>query len=377
MQNYQLHILVGCADARDLSQLHVDVMNRKIREYKERGIRVEFHNIRTAGSFITPDVFEDIRQIILDSSESVDIQINKEYFVHIQTHGHLTETSNRDYVSHIYNMAIVEGSNLNCGMLGATGVGVELEQLLVESRLTYATSGGTARVEKDEDIRSLLREVYGYDGYLAGDWIKSIDYLRTHPRAQKARLEHLIEADSLLCTLGIQITAGIQDYSIHALIRLDGGVPEVPWWDEMQQELRQCVGETLTVLKQQSEQQKPLAGLLCMADPWATSRTLAARYYLKSRGLISENGYLPNTIFNITGSTFDVPDTPFGPYVIAGFFYAVKYLRLTDQMVMGNDEAQTERMLAKLRHDPIMRMLAAYFRVNFIPITQRQLLEQK
>jgi hypothetical protein len=85
---------------------------------------------------------------------------------------------------------------------------------------------------------------------------------------------------------------------------------------------------------------------------------------------------MPNTLFNITGSNFDLPLTPFGPYVIAGFFYAVKYLHLKDQMVMGYDEMQTERILAKIKRDPLMNLIVKTFNVNLIPLNQIDVLAQ-
>jgi hypothetical protein len=77
---------------------------------------------------------------------------------------------------------------------------------------------------------------------------------------------------------------------------------------------------------------------------------------------------MPNTVFNMSGSSFDIPSTPFGPYVIAGFFYAVKHLELTDQMVMGYDKEQTNRIMMKIKNDPIMNMIVKKFGVNLIPV---------
>jgi hypothetical protein len=74
---------------------------------------------------------------------------------------------------------------------------------------------------------------------------------------------------------------------------------------------------------------------------------------------------LPQTI-----TSFDIPHTPFGPYVIAGFFFAVKHLKLTDQMVMGYDSNQTGRILQKIKNDPIMNMIVNKFNVNLIPVNQ-------
>jgi len=70
----------------------------------------------------------------------------------------------------------------------------------------------------------------------------------------------------------------------------------------------------------------------------------------------------------MTGSSFAIPNTPFGPYVIAGFFYAVKHLGLTDQMVMGYDANQTSRIIQKVKNDPIMNMIVKKFNVNLIPV---------
>jgi hypothetical protein len=91
------------------------------------------------------------------------------------------------------------------------------------------------------------------------------------------------------------------------------------------------------------------------------------------RGINRIGGYLPNTLFNMTGTSFDIPHTPFGPYVIAGFFYAVKHLNLTDQMIMGYDAQQTSRIIQKIKKDPIMHMIVKKFNVNLLPINQVEL----
>lgn len=371
----ELHILVGCADARDLNQVQIETIARKQKEFLEQDIQIELQVIRAAGSFVSNDVFADIKNILLQYMRTTVTSIDEvSYFVHIQTHGHLTEDSKKTYVSHVFDMRLQEGSPLNCGMLGASGVGIEIEQLLIESKLHYKTRKGIQQIQKDSDIRTLLKEVYAHEGYLAGDWIKSIDFLRTHPRAQKARLEQLISHDTDLRRLNILITAGIQDYAIHGLIRVDGGDPHVAFWDEAQKEIRENASKQLDILKSQSEKQHPLAGLLCLTDPRTTSRVLAADYYYKLRNLPHSESYLPNTIFNITGSFFDVPETPFGPYVIAGFFYAIKHLKLTDQMIMGHDAAQTQRMVLKIKNDPLMNLFVEHFEVNLIPVNQTDLL---
>jgi hypothetical protein len=381
MKEKQVHILIGCADARDLSQLQLDAINHVTLDFRiKRQIDVEMHVIRAAGSFVTPDVVMDIKRTFEQAQRTTqDLSIPIHYYVHIQTHGHLTEDSNDSYISHVHDLKVVDGSPLNCGMLGASEVGIEIEKMIVDEKPEIDVRGKRVRIYNDTKIKLLLSEVYAYDGYLAGDWITSIDLLRTHPRHQRTVLEKAIEHDAELKMLNIQITSGIMDYAIHALIRVDDGEPEVDFWDAVQAYVRKHVTSDRNAAAQliaQSEKQKPLAGLLSMSDPRQSSRILAANHYMDLRGIQHTGDYLPNTLFNMTGTSFDIPHTPFGPYVIAGFFYAVKHLQLKDQMVMGYDVNQTGRIMQKIKNDPLMNMITRKFDVNLIPINQVDLLHK-
>jgi hypothetical protein len=371
---HEVHILLGCADARDLSQIQIDAIRHVSAEWRQRGVDVDYHTIRAAGSFVTPDVIMDIKRTIeQELRASHDVNRPVRFYVHVQSHGHLTEDSSKAYVSHVHDLHVVEGSPLNCGMLGAAKLGIELEQLLLDEKPVVEYRGEKYKIDSDIMIRRLLRNVYNHDGYLAGDWIKSIDLLRTHPRNQRTILERAIKNDPDLKTLDINVTAGIQDYSIHALIRVDGGEPAAPWWDEVQEYVRKQGSNERTkreLLFAQAELQKPLAGLLCMSDPRMSSRVSAAQYYLALKDIQHGTAYMPNTLFNISGSNFDIPLTPFGPYVIAGFYFSVHYLKLTDQMVMGYDPQQTDRIIAKIENDPLMNLIVKKYNVNLIPVNQ-------
>jgi hypothetical protein len=369
----EVHILLGCADARDLNQLQIESIDLTKEIFLERGIVVDFFVIRKAGSFVTPTVINDIKRIIEQNQRECSISYDDiSYYVHIQAHGHLTDTSNKSYISHIYDLDIVPNSNLNCGMLNATTVAIELEQMIIEEKLTIKIKGQDFVIDEDFKIRTLMRQVYAHDGYLAGDWIKSINNLRTHPREQKANLEKAIAKDADLKKLHIKITAGIQDYTQHCLIRVDDGYPAVPFWDEHQMNIRRRLesGDYDHTVLRQCDQQEPLAGLLCMSDPRMSSRLLAAEYYCRIKNIETNNQYLPNAIFNIAGGSMDVPMSPFGPYSIAGFYYAVKALGLKDQMIMGYDDAQTQRIILKIKNDPIMNLVVNKYNVNLIPLNQ-------
>lgn len=382
MKEKQVHILIGCADARDLNQTQLDAVNHLTEEFRiKREVDVEMHVIRAAGSFVTPDVVMDIKRTFEQAQRNTsDLNIPIYYFVHIQTHGHLTEDSNDNYISHVHDLAIVDGSPLNCGMLGASSVGIEIEKMIIDEKPEIEIRGKRHRIYNDTKIKFLLGEVYAYDGYLAGDWIASIDLLRTHPRHQRTVLEKAIGHDPELKMLNIQITCGILDYAIQALIRVDDGEPEVEFWDSVQAYIRKHVKTSRNAQDQliaQSQKQKPLAGLLSMSDPRLSSRIYAANYYMDVKGITHNGDYLPNTLFNMTGTSFDIPHTPFGPYVIAGFFYAVKHLNLKDQMVMGYDSNQTGRIVQKIKNDPLMNMIVQKFNVNLIPINQIDFINKK
>jgi hypothetical protein len=263
-------------------------------------------------------------------------------------------------------------------MLNASAVGVEIEKMIVNEKPEIDVKGRRHKIYNDTKIKLLLKEVYAYDGYLAGDWITSIDLLRTHPRHQRTVLEKAIAGDPELKMLNIEITCGIMDYAIHALIRVDDGEPEVPFWDDVQDYIRKHAQNDRAakdILIMQSQKQKPMAGLLSMSDPKMASRAEAAKYYMKLKGIEGTGAYLPNTLFNMTGTSFDIPYTPFGPYVIAGFFYAVKHLQLTDQMVMGFDKAQTGRIMQKVKNDPLMNMIVKKFDVNLIPVNHSEVVK--
>lgn len=368
MIQIEVHIQLACSDARDFNRYQSSILADLIREYSQNDIEVSLHTLRVAGAFVTPDVVMDIKRIIEEVQRNYDSD-NITYNIHIQSHGHLDEKSNKDYVSHIYEMNIVPGSPLNCGMLEATTVGIELEQLLISTKPVIVGHNGSFVVENEHGIRRLLREVYSWNGDLAGDWIKSIDKLRTHPRLQRTILEQAIRNDPNMSSLGIKITAGINDYSIHGLIRLDGGLPEVPFWDTAMKRVRELADSDHLSWANQSTKQKPFAGLFSMSDPKPGTRAKATYYFMKKYDLPDLDASLINTIFHITGSSFDLPVSPFGPYVIGGFFFAVKNLGLKEWMVMGSTPEQTARMMRKLHNDPIIKLVSEKYEVTLIPIS--------
>ena len=361
-QRREVHILIGCADAREIGGSFIEAVGDVQRAYADRGVAVELHALRTPGTFVTPDLVEDLRGIIMATQRARTSGIVR-YVVHVQTHGEI-EVGEHSGPCGLQRLRVVAGSKFNCGMLGATGVGLEMERML----LTRAPA-----IDSEEAIRTLLRDRYAHDGFLAGDWIRSIDDLRTHARLQKGVLRRALDRDPGLRALGVEITAGIQDYGKQDYIRVDGDEHGVTFWDECYVRLRErtaALPADHPDVADRTRAQAPAAGLFAMGDIRA-SRGLAAAWHAMTHDKPAGE-FGPNTIFALAGGAFDVPAMPFGPYTLAGFFYGVVNLHLRDWIVMGNDAAQAARMLRKLIGDPIVELIRETHDVAFAPIAADQ-----
>ncbi len=371
----QIHVLVGCSDARDVGRVHLEVVEQVRREYLARGVRSELFVLRTPGTFVTGDVLTDVRRVIESTQRHASPADAIEYFVHIQSHGELAIAGDEKYRCGLHQIEVERDSVFNCGMLAATRVAVDLERLVIElAPVVELANGRTLRVDCEQSVRRLLWERYGYDGYLAGDWVKSVDDLRTHTRLQKAVVERALRTDRDLRGLRVHVTAGIQDYRRNAYVRVDGGDPDGKFWDEGQRMINarfaDLPADALDRVRQ-AEGQKPLVGLLAMSDIRA-SRAQALACFAELTGCPVQS-YEPNTVFAMSGSAFDLPMGPLGPYAIAGLFYAVKCLGLRRVLVMGNDHAQTARMLQKVHNDPLASLVVRHFGVTLLPVLAREL----
>lgn len=369
----QVHILVGCGDARDHVPVHVDAQRAVQLDYATRGIDARVTILRVPGSFITNDVVTDIRRIV-DSVQRDPETAGRTlaFSVYIQTHGTLEEDPGEGAFVEPHRVRIVPGSPVNCGMLNATAVGLEIEGLLLDVRPEVSFAGRTLRVDGEAAIRTLLRECYAHDGYLAGDWIKSIDDLRTHTRAQKALLEQAIEREPDLRHLDIRISSGIQDYMRRRHVRIETGEGDDPFWDDLFAAVHQRSRGFEHDPDGGAPKQAPLGGLLAVSDHYSPRlREEAADYFARRAG--GQDASRLYSVFAMGGNSFDIPHSRFGPYIIAGFFYSVKYLKVTDYLVYGGDEAQTKRMLAKIDNDPIMRLVVGEYGVNLVPVTPEEI----
>lgn len=362
----EIHVVVGCADARDVGGIFADALAAVRERYAARGVPIAFHALRTAGSFVTRDVIDDVRRIVEIEERQAEIPVR--YFVHIQTHGEVEEEQAASGATPLERYSVVRGAPFNCGMLGAASVSVELERLILRVKPTITVCGRARTIRNEDDIRDLLAAVYAHRGTIAGDWIRSIDDLRTHPRLQEGVLRAAIADDRTLRSVDLTITTGIHDYRRHAYFRLDAHPENATFWDDVHAEVRERASRLPPdhdEITQRTAAQAPELGLFSTCD-FPHARRVAAEHLAAVLGQEPAR-FGPNRVFTFASESFDLPHSPFGPYTVAGFYYAVAHLGLKHFVVLGHDEAQTRRMLRRLEHDPFVHLIETEFDVTFHP----------
>lgn len=357
----EVHVVVGCADARDVGGHFASALEAATRGYAANGIEIELHALRTPGSFVTRDVIDDLRRIVETHERGAIDDVR--YFVHIQTHGGVRVVGGRE-AAPMDRYEIVAGSPFNCGMLGASGASIELEQLLLRERATWSQHGHVRRIEREEDIRELLHHVYAHQGALAGDWIRSIDDLRTHPRSQEMVLREAIRTDRTLRSVDLTITTGIQDYGQQEYFRLDADTGTHTFWDEVYVQLREASAPSRRD-ERRTAPQAPELGLFAFSDDPIVRQTAVDE--IAERVGRPPTWFRANQVFTFVSESFDLPHSPFGPYTVLGFYFAVVKLDLKRFVVVGADEAQTKRMMRRLERDPLVSVIARSFGVEFLP----------
>lgn len=360
----QVHVVVGCADARDVGRIFANALAAVQQRYDARSVSIGFHALRTAGSFVTRDVIDDIRRIV--EVEERRTSAPARYFIHIQTHGEVIDEPPAPDATSIERLTIAQGSPFNCGMLGASGLSVELERLVLRAKPTMLVRGRERTIRTADDVRELLADAYAHRGAIAGDWIRSIDDLRTHPPLQEGVLREAIADDRTLRNVDLAITTGIHDYRRHAYFRLDAHPERETFWDDVHAEVRERASRLSPdddEIMQRTARQAPELGLFSTCD-FPHARRVAADHLASVLGQ-EPSRFGSNRVFTFASESFDLPHSPFGPYTVAGFFYAVAHLGLKHFVVLGHDEAQTRRMLARLGHDPFVRFIERAFDVTF------------
>ena len=156
----EVHILIGCSDARDIGHVFVESVAATKAAFLERGILVELHSVRTPGSFITYDAIEDLRRIVDAAERQQFPRVGPpDYYVHIQTHGDVGHSPSGGADGTLHRLVVNPSATYNCGMLGATALAIELEKLILDQRPTIDVAGRPLTIDSEDAIRALPQSV--------------------------------------------------------------------------------------------------------------------------------------------------------------------------------------------------------------------------
>jgi hypothetical protein len=364
IKNVELHIVIGCADARDISAAFNEALKAQMEQETASGTLIDFQRMSVAGTFMTPEIVAELKAHIQEkmkeyfkySKQALPIEI----FIHVNAHGNAMLKEGRHYSGKTYHDIKVEDSAFNCGMMHAQDVAMEMEEMLLSNKavLEFGLKGKRTQisVQTEEDIETLMKRAYGHNGTIAGNWVKNIANLCTHPYEQKKALRQALDADPTFANLRIRITAGVQNYQTSDYFRVDGNAHLDTFLDKVYQRVRKN-GQPDTAAR--TSKQKPVLGLFHHSSI-SQSRATAVKHYF------GNEIYSAGQVFAI--GSMNLPDyfRTFGPYKSTGFFYGVKHLGLLNWVVMGRTLDEAEEMRERILSDPLMSYFVREFKVKLV-----------
>jgi len=364
IKKIELHIVVGCADARDVSAAFYTALEEQKEEELHNGTLIDFQRMSVAGTFVTPGIIDEIKSHIQEKMREYfsyyKAGLPIDIFVHLTAHGNVVLRKGRLHSTRSYHDIEVEEAPFNCGMIHAQEVALEMESMLLGKRavLEYGLRGKRhqLRIETEEDIETLMKMAYGHNGTIAGNWVKSIVNLCTHAYEQKKVLRESLDADPTFENLKIVLTAGVKNYHTNEYYRVDGNTHLNTFLDLVYDKVRKS-GHVQD--GSHTQKQNPALGMFHHSEI-QQARALAVKYYL------GMDKYNVGQVFAI--GSMNVPDyfKTFGPYKNAGFFYGVKHLGLRTWIVMGRDLKEAEKMQERIFNDPLMGYFLKEFEVKLI-----------
>ena len=364
IKKIEVHIVVGCADARDVSAAFYSALEEQRKEELQRGTLIDFQRMSVAGTFVTPGIIDEIKSDIQDKMREYysyyKAGVPIDIFVHLTAHGNVMLKKGRLHSTRSYHDIEILDAPFNCGMIHAQEVALEMEEMLLSRRavLEYGLRGNRhqIRIETEESIETLMRQAYGHNGTIAGNWVKSIVNLCTHAYEQKKVLRQSLDSDPTFENLKIVLTAGVKNYHTNEYYRVDGNIHLNTFLDLVYDKVRKS---GLTQDGAHTQKQNPSLGMFYHSSI-QQARALGVKYQL---GI---DQYNVGQVFAI--GSMNVPDyfKTFGPYKNAGFFYGVKHLGLRTWIVMGRDLNEAEKMLYRIINDPLMGYFVKEFDVKLI-----------
>ncbi|MCX6769589.1 MAG: hypothetical protein NT051_02825, partial [Candidatus Micrarchaeota archaeon] len=353
VKKIELHIVIGCADARDVSAAFNAALIEQQAQEMKHGTLIDFQRMSVAGTFMTHEIIAEIKSHIQEKMREYysyyKAGVPIDIFVHLTAHGNVALKPGCLHSTRSYHDIEVHEAEFNCGMLHAQEIALEMEWMLLNRRavLEYGLRGNRkqVRIETEEDIENLMKRAYGHNGTIAGNWVKSIVNLCTHAYEQKKVLRHALDSDPTFENLRISLTAGVKNYLSNEYFRVDGNTHMNTFLDLVYDKVRRS--GPVKDPNSHTEKQKPTLGIFHHSSIQQARATAVRKFY-------GTESYSVGQVYGI--GSMNLPDyfKTFGPYKVAGFFYGVKHLNLKTWIVMGRKLEEAEKMQERILNDPIM-----------------------
>ena len=378
IKNCEIHMLLRCSDARDVSGVFADALNNVTRRFAERGTIVQVATEGIAGTFVTPDVIASVKRTLdmrlrdcyILQQAGIPIRV----FFHLITHGELLPAKNLhpalSRTPHAWELNT--NGTTNCGMMGATKLVETLEQELLINQPTleivnFAEPNRVRRfpISSPASLQEFMKAAYGHDGLMTSSWIEGIENLPAHILKQKDRLREGLARGYEYTGLPYRFTASVQNYTNSKLIRVDNNT------DISNTFLDQVFHEKQRLLLESGEEnetarsvsQQPKFVLFYHSDipyPRLTAMQL--------RGMPFET----NSVFGVGTSLTDSYYRAIGPYKILGVYLCVtKGVR--EVAIMGRTPLETQLMMARFQNDPLGKYLIETYNLKLIPLSNGSL----
>ncbi len=373
VKKIEIHILVGCSDARDIPAVFNAAREVELDALRSRGVLIDFQHESVAGVFVTPDVEASLRKLIMARldffCEYANNGVPIEIFVQLVDHGDVRLKSGADGTQFsLHEMEVAdEHSIINCGMRHAEEVAQELEVELLEKQVDFLFTELNGRrrhwqIRDGNDIRSMMKYVYEHDGLIAAGWVHSISDFGRHAAEQKAILRHAIDTGPYLRLHSVMITAGVQNFRDNTYYRVDENTHLITFLDRVYERMRAMIkaGWGNGEAKTQLEKQAPVIGTFHISEI-INARATAIVLYKGSE-------FRANQVFAIGGRLLTEYYRPFGAYKIMSFYYGVRHLGLKEWVVIGRNQSEVDMVMARIKNDPLMDYIQKTYDVKLIPI---------
>lgn len=359
IESFELHLVVGCSDARDVSLAFNASVGRVRREYANKGILVSLVRENVAGTVITKDVADSlkarIRRGLRKAGDLYSAGVPIRVFVHLLAHGEVNkqEGAAPELKFTVHELSMVQGSSYNCGMMHAGTLAQEFEKEILLDKPVLClpdfarTEKREFKIDNQEHLRDFMQCAYGVRTTISSGYVHSIVNLPRHAAFQKQALREALSQDEFKL-IKINITAGVQDYGKHEYYRVDGNTHLYPTFLDEVFRVKHGMFKRGEIPDQERliAAQKPSLGLFHHSEvehPRATAVELH-----------TGEKYSASMVFAIGSGLADHYERGFGPYRVIAFYYGVTHLKLKNWVVMGRTGDETRNIRLRIMNDPLI-----------------------